>query len=126
MKRKRKTLASLDKDYYPYAEMLLSGDTYGILISKRLLIRPMLFLWIYFFAVFLMRGGGVIFGIVILPSLILLSLFLAMLYPIWHACSISRGAYIFFHIAMLVALRLIAIPVSFLLERLFFYVYYVF
>ena len=125
MNKKRETLARLDKDYYPYAKMLLSGETYGILMSKRLLMKPILLLWTYFFVVFLMRGGLVIFGIVILPSLILLSLFLAMLYPIWHACSISRGAYIAFHVTMLVILKLIAIPTSYLLERLFFYVYYV-
>lgn len=125
MNKKRKTLASLDKDYYPYAQMLLSGDSYGILISKRLLIKPLKIFWACFFVAFLIRGGAVVFGAAILPSLILFSLFLTMLYPIWHACSISRGAYIFFHIAVLVALKLISIPTSFLLERLFFYVYYV-
>ena len=112
-----KNLKIYGKDYYQYAEFLSSGNEYYILISKRLLIKPMIPLWTYLLALFSVRNN-IFLAMVGLPALMVFSVFLVMLFPLWKACNISAKAYIVFHGVSILLIKMISIPVSMLLEVL--------
>ena len=103
--------------YNGYTALLAAGETYGILISKRLLLRPLIPMWGYLLGLFCVRGA--VFGaMVTLPCLVIFGIFLIMLRPLWRACCISPGAYALFHGAVLLILKGIAYSISLLLEVL--------
>ncbi len=112
-----KDLKLYGNDYHDYIELLSLGTVYYILISKRLLLKPMIPLWLYFGGLFLI-GGNVFFAMVGLPSLIIFLVFLMMYFPPWQACNISTKAYVVFHSISLLLLKVISVPVSMLLEVL--------
>ena len=112
-----KNLRIYGKEYYEYTELLSFGNVYYILISKRLLLKPMLPIWLYLLGLFLVRSS-IFFAMVGLPSLIVSSVLLAMFFPLWEACNISAKAYIVFHGASILLIKIISIPVSMLLEVL--------
>lgn len=112
-----KNLKLYGKEYYEYTELLALGNVYYIQISKRLLIKPMLPIWLYLLGLFLVRSN-IFFAMVGLPSLIVFSVFLVMLFPLWKACNVSAKAYIVFHGASILLIKIISIPVSMLLEVL--------
>ena len=105
------------EDYYEYIELLSLGNIYYILISKRLLLKPMMPIWTYLFCLFIVRSN-MFFAMVGLPSLIVLGVFLIMFFPLWESCNISAKAYIVFHSTFIIILRIISIPVSMFLEVL--------
>ena len=113
----RKNLELYGKEYYEYAETLSSGNVYYIMISKRLLLKPMLPIWIYLLCLFLVRNN-IFFAMVGLPSLIVFSVSLVTLFPLWEACNVSVQAYITFHGVSVLLLKIISVPVSMLLEVL--------
>lgn len=112
-----KNLKLYGKEYYEYTELLSLGNVYYILISKRLLIKPMMPIWAYLLALFLVRSH-IFFAMVGLPSLIVFSVLLAMFLPLWEACNVSAKAYIVFHGVSILLIKMISIPVSMLLEVL--------
>lgn len=112
-----KNLRLYGKEHYEYTELLSLGNVYYILISKRLLLKPMVPLWICFLGLFLVRNN-IFFAMVGLPSLIVFSVFLAMFFPMWNACNVSAKAYITFHSILILLIKIISIPVSMLLEVL--------
>lgn len=112
-----KNLKLYDKDYYEYIEMLSLGNVYYILISKSLLIKPMMPIWIYLLMLFLVRSN-IFFAMVGLPSLMVFSVFLVICFPMWKACNISAKAYMVFHVFIIMLIKVISIPVSMLLEVL--------
>lgn len=112
-----KNLKLYGKEYYEYTELLSLGNVYYILISKRLLIKPMIPIWAYLLVLFLVRSN-IFFAMVGLPSLIVFSVFLVMLFPLWEACNVSAKAYIVFHGTSILLIKIISIPVSMLLEVL--------
>ena len=112
-----KNLKLYKSEYYAYIEMLSSGDKFHILISKRLLFRTVIPFWILFLLFFSIQNS-VFFGIAVLPSLILYSVYLKMLFPLWNACNISPKAYIVFHCGILLILKLLSIPFSGFMEVL--------
>ena len=112
-----KNLKLYGEEYYEYTELLSLGNVYYILISKRLLIKSMIPLWAYLFTLFLVRNN-IFFAMAGLPSLILFSVFLVMFFPLWEACNVSARAYIVFHGASILLIKIISIPVSMLLEVL--------
>lgn len=112
-----KNLKLYGKEYCEYTELLSLGNVYYILISKRLLIKPMMPIWAYLLALFLVRSS-IFFAMVGLPSLIVFSVFLAMFFPLWEACNVSAKAYIVFHGVSILLIKIISIPVSMLLEVL--------
>lgn len=112
-----KNLKLYGKDYYEYTELLSFGNVYYILISKRLLLKPMLPIWLYLSGLFLVRNH-IFFAMVGLPSLIVFSVFLAMFFPMWSACNVSVKAYITFHSISIILIKILSIPVSMLLEVL--------
>ena len=101
------------KEYYEYTEILSVGQVYYILISKRLLLKPMIPMWVYFFGLFLVQSN-IFFAMVGLPSLIIFSVFLVMLFPFWAACNISAKAYAVFHGTCMIILKIVSV----LLEEL--------
>lgn len=105
------------RDYYEYTEFLSGGITYSILISKRLLMQPMLPIWLFFLGLFSI-SSPVFFAMVGLPCLVLLCVFIALIYPVWNTCEISPKAYILFHTLILFLLKIISIPLSMFLEAL--------
>ena len=105
------------QDYYEYTELLSVGNVYYILISKRLLLKPIIPIWLYIIGLFLVRNN-IFFAIVGLPSLLAFSVLLVILFPLWEACNISAKAYVLFHSFSIIVLKLISIPVSILLEAL--------
>jgi len=111
-----KNLKLYGKDYDEYIELLSQGKVYSILISKRLLLRPMVPVWLYVFGLFLVRNGA-FFAVVGLPSIIVYSVFLVMAFPLWEACHVSVRAYAVFHGACLFSLKILSIPISMLLEE---------
>ena len=111
MGRDRNNLKLYGKDYYQYLELLSAGNTYSILISKRLLIRPIIPVWVCVFLLFLVRNS-VFFFAVGLPSLMVFAVFLWVCFPAWRACNISPKAYLCFHIFMLFALKIVSVPIS--------------
>ena len=112
-----KNLKLYGKEYYEYTEMLSLGNVYYILISKRLLIKPMMPIWAYLLALLLVRSN-IFLAMVGLPSLIVFSVFLVMFFPLWGACNVSARAYIVFHGASILLIKIISILVSMLLEVL--------
>ena len=112
-----KNLKLYGKEYYEYTELLLLGNVYYILISKRLLIKPLIPIWACFLALFLVRSN-IFFAMVGLPSLIIFSVFLVMLFPLWEACNVSAKAYIVFHGISILLIKIISVPVSMLSEVL--------
>lgn len=112
-----KNLILFNGGYYEYLNFLSCGNKYYILISKRLLIKPLLPIWIYLFCLFLIRNP-VFFCIAVLPNLVLFSAFLYMLFPLWSYCNFSKTAYIVFHCICIIILKKISIPISMLLEVL--------
>jgi len=117
MSENLKNLKLYGKEYYEYTEMLSLGNVYYILISKRLLLKPMLPIWTYLLGLFVVRSN-IFFAMVGLPSLIVYSVFLIMFFPLWESCNISAKAYISFHSTCVIILKIISIPVSMLLEVL--------
>ena len=105
------------KEYYEYTELLSLGNVYYILISKRLLIKPMLPIWAYLLVLFLVRSH-IFLAMVGLPSLLVFSVFLAMFFPLWEACNVSAKAYFVFHSISILLIKMLSIPVSMLLEVL--------
>lgn len=105
------------KDYYEYTEFLSRGITYSILISKRLLIRPMIPLWLFLLCLFSVPDPA-FFAMVGFPCLVLLCVFIALFYPVWSACGISRRAYVIFHTFALLLIKIASIPISVILEAL--------
>ena len=112
-----KNLKTYSTDYYDFISMLSLENTYYILISKRLLLKPMVPIWMFLFGLFLVRSN-IFFTIVGIPSIFIFSVFLAMLFPLWKACNISAKAYIIFHSIFVLLLKISSIPVSILLEVL--------
>jgi len=112
-----KNLKLYKKEYYEYTELLSLGNVYYILISKRLLLKPIIPMWTYFLGLFLVRNN-IFFAMVGLPSLIVFSVFLVMLFPLWSSCNISAKAYIAFHSISILLLKIISVPASMLLEVL--------
>ena len=112
-----KNLKLYKKEYYEYIGLLSLGNVYYIMISKRLLLKPILPLWIYLFCLFLVRSN-IFFAMVGFPSLVIFSFFLSMLFPLWEACNISHKAYIVFHSTCIIILKIVSIPFSMLLEVL--------
>ena len=110
-----KNLKLYGKEYYEYTEFLSLGNVYYILISKRLLLKPVLPIWLFLLGVFLVRNH-IFFAMVALPSLLVFTIFLVMLFPLWEACNISVKAYIVFHNSCIIILKTISIPLSMLLE----------
>ena len=104
-------------EYKLYLRMLASGETFSILISKRLLFRTVLPFWILVFFVFTIPNY-VFWALVGIPILILYSLYLWNLYRYWSACNISKHAYIVFHISALFCMIVAASIFSKLLEEL--------
>lgn len=105
------------KEYYEYSELLSSGNVYYILISKRLLLKPMLSIWGYLLGLFLVRSN-VFFATVGFPSLVVFAVFLIMLFPFWESCNVSAKAYIIFHGTCIIIIKIISMPISVLLEVL--------
>ena len=112
-----KNLRVYGDDYYDFLSLVSSGEVYYILISNRLLIKPMMPVWAYLLVLFLVRRA-MFFAMVGLPSFIVFSVFLAMFFPLWKACNVSAKAYIVFHCALILLIKIISIPVSMLLEVL--------
>ena len=112
-----KNLKLCGNEYYKYTDLLTLGNVYYILISKRLLIKPMMPIWAYLFALFLVRNN-VFFAMVGFPSLIVFAVSLVMYFPLWEACNISAKAFVVFHSVCVLLIKIISIPVSVLLEVL--------
>ena len=104
-------------EHIAYAEFLQLGETYHITISKRLLFRTFLPFWIELLFLFSVQNK-VFFGYIILPNLILYGLYAYMVYDIWKQCSISLKAYIFFHLAVIITIKILGIPFGHFLEAL--------
>ena len=88
-----KNLKLYGKEYCEYTELLSLGNVYYILISKRLLIKPMMPIWAYLLALFLVRSN-IFFAMVGLPSLIVFSVFLASKSPASSLLT-KQGSYIY-------------------------------
>lgn len=104
-------------EYKLYIKMLAAGETYSILISKRLLLRTVLPFWVLLFAIF-MIPNFVFFSMVGIPSLILFAVYLVDLYHYWKACNISKSAYAIFHVSAILILRFITAILIKLLEAI--------
>ena len=104
-------------EHVAYAEFLQLGETYHITISKRLLFRTLLPFWLELLVLFSIRNK-VFFGYIVLPNLMLYALFVYMVYDIWRQCSISPKAYIVFHVAVIIILKILGIPFGHFLEVL--------
>ena len=104
-------------EHVAYAEFLQLGETYHITISKCLLFRTLLPFWLELLVLFSIRNK-VFFGYIVLPNLMLYGLFVYMIYDIWKQCSISPKAYIVFHVAVIIILKILGIPVGHFLEVL--------
>ena len=104
-------------EHVMYAEFLQLGETYHITISKRLLFRTLLPFWIELLVLFSIHNK-VFFGYIVLPNLMLYGLFVYMIYDIWKQCSISPKAYIVFHVAVIIILKILGIPFGHFLEVL--------
>lgn len=104
-------------EYRLYIKMLAAGETYSILISKRLLLRTVLPFWVLLFAIF-MIPNPVFFAMVGISSLILFAVYLVDLYHCWKACNISKSAYTVFHVSAILILRIITAILIALLEAI--------
>ena len=111
------SLSLYGKAYHDYIALLSAGETYGILTVKRLLIRPLIPIWIYLLGIFCIRNA--VFGaMVTLPCLLICGVFLSLYFPLWRACRVSAAAYCLFHTIIFLILRGISIPISLFLEVL--------
>ena len=117
MSNRMENMKLYSKDYYDYIELLSSGETYSILISKRLLIKPMISMWMCFLGLFIVNNN-VLFAVVGIPCFVIFGFFLIMFFPLWNSCNISLKAYTFFHIVSILFLKFISVAISFLLEEL--------
>jgi hypothetical protein len=113
-----KNLKILGADHLAYMEELAIGNIYRILISKRLLLRPLFPMWGIFFALFF-TGNSTLFAMVGIPIMIVYSVFLVNLYPYWHACNISVRAYAFFHAESILFLLILSFFTSKLSEVIY-------
>ena len=117
MARLYPSLSLYCKAYHDYIALLSAGETYGILIAKRLLTRPLMPAWGYLLGLFCVRDP--VFGaMVTFPCLLIFGVFLAQYFPLWRACRVSVAAYLFFHTVIFLILKGISIPISLLLEVL--------
>lgn len=110
-------LSLYGRAYNGYIAFLSTGETYSILIAKRLLLRPLLPIWGYLLGLFCVRNS-VFAAIVILPCLLIFSIFLVMLFPLWRACRVPPAAYVLFHLTVLLMLKGVSILFFLLLEAL--------
>ena len=117
MRKLTNNLRLYGNDYYGYINFLLSGERYSILISKRLLIRPIIPAWLWFWGLFLVKSG-IFFGMVVFPCLIMYCIFLYIIYPLFDACRVNPKAYVLFHTFMILLLKLLSYPTTLLLEAL--------
>ena len=113
-----KNLKILGADHLAYMEELAIGNIYRILISKRLLLRPLFPMWGILFALFF-TGNSTLFAMVGIPIMIVYSVFLVNLYPYWHACNISVRAYAFFHAESILFLLILSFFTSKLSEVIY-------
>ena len=113
-----KNLKILGADHLAYMEELAIGNIYRILISKRLLLRPLFPMWGILFALFF-NGNSTLFAMVGIPIMIVYSVFLVNLYPYWHACNISVRAYAFFHAESILFLLILSFFTSKLSEVIY-------
>lgn len=100
-----------------YIGMLLSNGPFSITISKRLLICPVIPIWAFLLAIFLVPDSR-FFAMVGIGSLIVCVIYLIILFPAWNACNISIKAYIIFHSFIVIILKTLSIPLYMLLEKL--------
>lgn len=110
-------LSLYGKAYSGYTELLSTGETYSILIAKRLLLRPLLPIWGYLLGLFCVRNS-VFAAMVVLPCLLIFAIFLVMLFPLWRACHVPSAAYALFHLTVLLMLKGGSILIFLLLEAL--------
>ena len=85
------------EEYYEYTSFLCKGESYHILICKRLLIRPFLFFW---FMSFLL---GYIYNKILIPTvgfpLFFYSLInMELMYYLWKAINVKKWIYYFYNI----------------------------
>lgn len=113
-----KNIKILGADHVAYMEELAIGNIYRILISKRLLLRPLFPMWGILFALFF-TGNSTLFAMVGIPIMIVYSVFLVNLYPYWHACNISVRAYAFFHAESILFLLILSFFTSKLSEVIY-------
>jgi hypothetical protein len=113
-----KNIKILGADHLAYMEELAIGNIYRILISKRLLLRPLFPMWGILFALFF-TGNSTLFAMVGIPIMIVYSVFLVNLYPYWHACNISVRAYAFFHAESILFLLILSFFTSKLSEVIY-------
>lgn len=113
-----KNIKILGADHLAYMEELAIGNIYRILISKRLLLRPLFPMWGILFALFF-TGNSTFFAMVGIPIMIVYSVFLVNLYPYWHACNISVRAYAFFHAESILFLLILSFFTSKLSEVIY-------
>ena len=113
-----KNIKILGADHLAYMEELAIGNIYRILISKRLLLRPLFPMWGILFALFF-TGNSTLFAMVGIPIMIVYSVFLVNLYPYWHACNISVRAYAFFHAESILFLLILSFFASKLSEVIY-------
>ena len=112
-----KHLELYGKEYYEYIGLLSLGNVYYILISKRLLLKPIMVMWMYLFGLFLIRNN-MFFAMVGLPSFVIFFCFLVIFFPMWRSCGFSKKAYVAFHGICILILKIVSIPISVLLEVL--------
>ena len=113
-----KNIKILGADHLAYMEELAIGNIDRILISKRLLLRPLFPMWGILFALFF-TGNSTLFAMVGIPIMIVYSVFLVNLYPYWHACNISVRAYAFFHAESILFLLILSFFTSKLSEVIY-------
>lgn len=100
-----------------YVEFLLAEKNYNIMISRHYLFRILRPFWIVLLLLFSIQNKF-FFGYVVLPNILLYFILLFSIYEIWKCLNIPLKAYIAFHTTVLVILKLLSIPVGYLLEVL--------
>ena len=119
-----KDLKLYSSDFYSDTKMLLSGNTFRILISKRLLMRPLIPMWVFLFFI-MMIPGKVFFWIAGFPCLGLYAVFLLGNYPYWEACSVKKLPFVLWNAIWVLFLKLLTIPVLNLLEVITKWTFYI-
>ena len=112
-----KKITVVKPQHIQYAEFLLAEKNYNIIISRHYLLRMLHPFWIVLLLLFSIPNKF-FFGYVVLPNILLYFIFLFSIYEIWKCCNIPLKAYIVFHTIMLVFLKLLSIPIGYLLEVL--------
>lgn len=92
--RKAPDLRLLGDDFYRYASFLSGGEKYGIMISKRLLIRPYIPFWLLYFGLGIVNNA-LFWGLVGIPALILITVHISRLYFLWEVCRVGKKQYYF-------------------------------